>query len=166
LAGIHHPTEAPHATPELSRWCRARHPRHFEQIPSKTIPANRIWREVGNSVGKQIIKSGQFLIRGLSIWRDRPSINPQNFKSFPFTSFPSVCSRVSRRAVSTNKGVALRWSRRTRCHRAREEHRNMHGGGGGERAWLSIRRLRDGAQRNCKNIVRRPRTASRASPNS
>jgi hypothetical protein len=38
-------------------------------------------------------------------------------------------------------GVALRWRRWTRCHRAREEHRNTHGAGGhGERARLSIRR--------------------------
>ena len=47
--------QAPHATPELSRWCRARRPtRHFEQIPSKSIPtsiANRyssVWGGVGN----------------------------------------------------------------------------------------------------------------------
>jgi hypothetical protein len=43
-------------------------------------------------------------------------------------------------------GVALRWRRRTRCHRACEEHRNTRGAGGhGERAGLSIRRLNDGA---------------------
>ena len=97
--------QAPHATPELSRWCRARRPtRHFEQIPSKTIPANRIWRYKGvGSVEKQIIKSGQFVIRGLSIWRDRPSINPKIFASFPFASFPTVCtgSRVSDGAAPT-----------------------------------------------------------------
>ena len=44
LAVIHQLTEAPHATSELSRWCRPRRPmRHFEQIPSKTIPAHRKW---------------------------------------------------------------------------------------------------------------------------
>jgi len=96
LAEIHQPTEAPHTTPELSRWYRARRPtRHVKQIPSKMIPANRIGRGVGNSFEKQIIKSGQLLIRGLSIWRDRLSINPQIFASFPLASFPTVCSRVS-----------------------------------------------------------------------
>jgi len=50
LAVIHQPTEAPHATPEFSRWFRARRPtRHFGQIPSITIPADRMWRGVGNS---------------------------------------------------------------------------------------------------------------------
>jgi len=61
------------------------------------IPANRIWRGVGNSFETQIIKSGQFLIRGLSIWRDRLSIHPQILASFPRASFPTVCSRVSKR---------------------------------------------------------------------
>jgi hypothetical protein len=51
------------------------------------ITANRIWRGVGSSFEKQIIKSGQFLIRGLSIWRDRLSINPQIVASFPLASF-------------------------------------------------------------------------------
>jgi len=96
LAEIHQPTEAPHATPELSRRYRARRPTR-QQIPSKMIPANRIWRGVGNSFEKQITKSGQFLIRGLSIRRDRLSINPQIIASFPLASFSTVCSRVSRR---------------------------------------------------------------------
>jgi hypothetical protein len=58
LAVIHQPTEAPHATPELSRRCRARRPaQHFEQTPSKTIPAHRMFRGVGNSFETRIIKS-------------------------------------------------------------------------------------------------------------
>jgi hypothetical protein len=95
LAVIHQPTEAPHATPELSRWCKARCPTgHFEQAPSKPIAAHRMWRGVGNCFETQIIKSGQFLILGLSIWRDRPSINPTIFASFPLASFPTVYCRV------------------------------------------------------------------------
>jgi len=98
LAKSHQPTEAPHATTELSRYCRARRPsRHFEQTPSKTTPANHILYEEGSTVQRNIIKSGQFLIHGLSIWRDRPSINPKVFASFPLASFPTVCCRAAQR---------------------------------------------------------------------
>jgi hypothetical protein len=41
------------------------------------------------------MKSAQLLIRGLSIWRDRLSINLQIIASFPVASFPTACSRVS-----------------------------------------------------------------------